>query len=143
GYASWHRAVEERLAQPGGQAVVPTVVADRSPGVCRRSEKVFLAVTERSRAVFSSTALNQWAAFGGIKCIIIFASYLRAVYSFVGGYEQMGMAVDFRLGMEVVRARLEILRQQRSWLKRVGLLDLDQQEQVELADRHTVLDRHN
>jgi excisionase family DNA binding protein len=64
---------------------------------------------------------------------VILACDLRAAASFVSRYEPIGMAVDFSLGLPVVRARLETLRQKRPWMRLVGLIDPDQEEQDEAA----------
>ncbi len=66
---------------------------------------------------------------------VILASDLRAAASFVARHEPIGMAVDFRLGLQVVRARLETLRQKRPWMRLVGFIDPDQKEQDEVASR--------
>src|SRR5262249_38311443 len=66
---------------------------------------------------------------------LLLASDLRAAASFVASHEPVGMAVDFNLGLSVVRARLETLRQKRPWMRLVGLIDPDQDEQAEAAAR--------
>jgi excisionase family DNA binding protein len=62
---------------------------------------------------------------------VILACDLRAAASFVSRYEPLGIAVDFRLGLQVVRARLETLRQKRPWMRLVGLVDSNQEEQCD------------
>lgn len=66
---------------------------------------------------------------------VMLACDLRAASTFVSDYEPVGMAIDFRLGLQVVRARLETLRQKRPWMRLVGLIDPDQEEQAETAYR--------